>query len=114
MLRELLTQVHGYLTRKGDRFCVVARLELGCLELVVLRHEALDGFEVQGFLLVGEEVSDDVLGKRDIELTAGQGSIGDEANEGALELTDVGLDARGNKYCDVIRKLDVFVLGFFL
>ena len=87
---EGLDEVHRDLSRDGDGLGVVPGLEVRELDVVVVGDVLLDHLDRDGLLLGGEEIAEDLLGEGEVDVRPVRAGIGDQADEAALELADVG------------------------
>ncbi len=109
---HLLGEVHGDLAGDDDLAGVVFLLELGDAHAELLRDGALDGLDGDLADLGVDELLEALLGDGERAFDAMMGAPGDDADEGAFELADVGADVGGDEERDVGG--DDGVLGFSL
>ena len=94
---HLLGEVHCDLARDYDLARVVLLLEFGDAHAKVLGYGALDGLDGDLADLGVDELLETLLGHDERTLDTVMGAPGDDADEGALELADVGADVGGDE-----------------
>ena len=113
-LGELFGQVHGDLARHDDLARVVLLLELGDAHSELLGHRALDGLDGDLAHLGVDELLEALLRDCQRDLHAVHTAPGDEPDQRALQLTNVGAHVAGDEQRNLGGKVGLLGLGFFL
>ena len=112
--RELAGEVHGELAGEGDGLGPGLGPEVLGFDVEDLGDAAEDVVDRHEVLLRPPDVGEDLLGEVEGQRAAGEVAEGADADEGALELADVRLDAVGDEVGDVVGERDAVELGLLL
>src|SRR5262245_51025850 len=108
---ERLRQVHGDLAGDGHGLGVVLGLEIRELDVVVVGHELLDHLDRDRLVFGVQEVAEDLVGEGEVDVASGETGVGDEADEAALQLADVGPNLTGDEESHVLGDHDALGIG---
>src|SRR5215470_9302503 len=95
-LRHLLGEEHGDLAREDDSPGITLGLDFRHTKPKLLGNRFLDGFDGDLARLRVDEILQYLLCCREIDLSASERTIGDQADERTLEFTNVGPDIGGD------------------